>query len=168
MRLFLWFSNTVSEYIVRKYRHAEYASFAINCFFFLCYQIRLVSSMQKHLLEILNAPTQHFEWFFMPIFSCRSMRHCINQSFFMDHLSRLSTFIALLLVQLHLFFTAQCKQKKMEELVYVKTKLMNSTNEATSLVILVTLKKTGNLQEDVYSSQQLSSYKNSLRLDRWF
>ena len=43
----------------------------------------------------------------------------------------------------------------MEELVYVKTKLMNSTNEATSLVILVTLKKTGNLQEDVYSSQQL-------------
>ena len=31
----------------------------------------------------------------------------------------------------------------MEELVYVKTKLMNSTNEATSLVISVT-EKTGN------------------------
>ena len=44
----------------------------------------------------------------------------------------------------------------MEELVYVKTKLMNSTNEATSLVILVTLKKKLEiLQEDVYSSQQL-------------
>ena len=55
----------------------------------------------------------------------------------------------------------------MEELVYVKTKLMNSTNEATSLVILVTLKKTGNFaRRRLLVSAVESSYKNSLRLDR--